>query len=47
MVPVTLLYQKPYQKGAMSLNTLDKYVLGDIKPMTFSIWRKEPDIMFG
>jgi len=33
MVAVTLLHQKPYQKDAMSLNTLDKYILGDIEPM--------------
>ena len=46
MIPVMLLFQKPYQECAMSLNTHDKYILGDIEPMAFSIWRKDPDILF-
>ena len=47
MIPLTLFHQKPYQKGGMSLNTLDKYILGDIEPMAFGLWRQEQDILFG
>ena len=35
MIPLTLFHQKPYQKGGMSLNTLDKYILGDIEAYGF------------
>ena len=47
MPVLTLLYQKPYQNDFMSLNTPDKYTVGDIGPIAFSIWQTEPDILFG